>query len=200
MYRITVMREKDWRQVVQFPEAPIGVPATVPPGPDRREAQQSHVKAGENAGRDLMTYNVARPLQKVGMRERPRDRDRAQAGSGGQGQSARRRPSSRIRAEHGPIIAAAVFNFAKAPGSRSLTGDRYWLRPLSKALPSPAPRSYGPAHHDRCSLCQAPELERLLVDPARPPARGGFRRHLDRPVRDHHPIRCRQAERSRPCC
>jgi hypothetical protein len=66
MYRIQVARDPDGRVIVQFPEAPIGVPATVWLVTYEKSAE-SKVKAGENAGRDLMTYNVVRSLQKVGM-------------------------------------------------------------------------------------------------------------------------------------
>ncbi|HEY3149203.1 MAG TPA: DUF1223 domain-containing protein, partial [Dongiaceae bacterium] len=49
MYGIHVKREDDGRVVAQFPEAPIGVPATVWLVTYQKSAQ-SHVKAGENAG------------------------------------------------------------------------------------------------------------------------------------------------------
>jgi len=113
MYRIQVMREDDGKVVAQFPEAPIGVPATVWLVTYQKSAE-SHVKAGENAGRSLMTYNVVRSLQKVGMwtgaaTEIELTLDAAAKANG---------PDACAiianQAEHGPIVAAAGFQFDSA--------------------------------------------------------------------------------------
>jgi hypothetical protein len=113
MYRVHVMRENDGRVVVQFPEAPIGVPATVWLVTYQRSAE-SHVKAGENAGRDLMTYNVVRSLQKVGMWYGPATEIELKLDPTAKASSPDACAVIANQAEHGPIIAAAAFNFAKA--------------------------------------------------------------------------------------
>lgn len=111
MYRLHVMREADGKVVVQFPEAAIGVPATIWLVTYQKSAG-SHVKAGENAGRDLMTYNVVRSLKKVGMwngaaTEIALSLDQSEEKPDGCAIIAN-------QAEHGPIIAAAAFNYGKA--------------------------------------------------------------------------------------
>jgi hypothetical protein len=113
MYRIHVMREDDGKVVAQFPDAPIGVPATVWLVTYQKVAE-SHVKAGENAGRSLKTYNVVRSLQKVGLWtgaateiELKLDAEAKAAGPDACAIIAN-------QAEHGPIVAAAGFAFANA--------------------------------------------------------------------------------------
>lgn len=113
MYRVHVMREDDGKVVAQFPEAPIGVPATIWLVTYQRSAE-SHVKAGENAGRSLMTYNVVRSLQKIGMWtgaateiELKLDEQAKAAGPDACAIIAN-------QAEHGPIVAAAGFKFENA--------------------------------------------------------------------------------------
>jgi hypothetical protein len=113
MYRIHVMREEDGRVVVQFPDAQIGVPATVWLVTYQRSAE-SHVKAGENAGHDLMTYNVVRSLQKVGMWTGPATEIELKLDQQAKANSPDACAIIANQAEHGPIIAAAAFNFAKA--------------------------------------------------------------------------------------
>jgi hypothetical protein len=113
MYRVHVMREKDGRVVAQFPEAPIGVPATVWLVTYQRSAE-SHVKAGENAGRDLMTYNVVRSLKKVGMWRGPATEIELKLDPAAKASSPDACAIIANQAEHGPIIAAAAFNFTKA--------------------------------------------------------------------------------------
>jgi hypothetical protein len=113
MYRISVAREKDGRVVVQFPEAPIGVPATVWLVTYQKSAE-SHVRAGENAGRDLMTYNVVRSLQKVGMWYGPATEIELKLDPQAKAKSPDACAIIANQAEHGPIIAAAAFNFTKA--------------------------------------------------------------------------------------
>jgi hypothetical protein len=113
MYRIHVMREDDGRVVVQFPEASIGVPATVYLVTYQKSAQ-SHVKAGENAGHDLMTYNVVRSLQKVGMWTGPATEIELKLDAEAKANSPDACAIIANQAEHGPIIAAAAFNFTKA--------------------------------------------------------------------------------------
>ncbi|WP_162917068.1 DUF1223 domain-containing protein [Dongia deserti] len=113
MYRIQVMREKDGRVMVQFPEAPIGVPATVWLVTYQKSAE-SHVKAGENAGRSLMTYNVVRSLQKVGMWYGPATEIELKLNPAAKANSPDACAIIANQAEHGPIIAAAAFNFTKA--------------------------------------------------------------------------------------
>jgi hypothetical protein len=113
MYRIEVLREDDGKVVAHFPEAPIGVPATVWLVTYQKVAE-SHVKAGENAGQKLKTYNVVRSLQKVGMwtgaaTEIELTLDAAAKANG---------PDACAiianQAEHGPIVAAAGFQFENA--------------------------------------------------------------------------------------
>lgn len=113
MYKVKVMREDDGKVVAQFPEAPIGVPATVWLLTYQRSAE-SHVKAGENAGKKLMTYNVVRSLQKIGMWtgaateiELTLDEQAKTAGPDACAIIAN-------QAEHGPIVAAAGFKFENA--------------------------------------------------------------------------------------
>jgi hypothetical protein len=113
MYRIQVGRDANGRVVVQFPEAPIGVPATVWLV-TYRKSEESHVKAGENSGRDLMTYNVVRSLQKVGMWYGPATEVELKLDPQAKANSPDACAIIANQAEHGPIIAAAAFNFTKA--------------------------------------------------------------------------------------
>lgn len=113
MYRIRVMREEDGTVVAQFPDAPIGVPATVWLVTYQRSAE-SHVKAGENAGRDLMTYNVVRSLQKVGMWYGAAIEIELKLDAAAKANSPDACAIIANQAEHGPIVAAAAFNFSKA--------------------------------------------------------------------------------------
>jgi len=113
MYRIHVMREDDGRVVVQFPDAQIGVPATVWLVTYQRSAE-SHVNAGENAGHDLMTYNVVRSLQKVGMWTGPATEIELKLDQQAKANSPDACAIIANQAEHGPIIAAASFNFTRA--------------------------------------------------------------------------------------
>ncbi len=113
MYRIHVMHEKDGRVVAQFPEAPIGVPATVWLVTYQKRAE-SRVKAGENAGRNLMTYNVVRSLQKVGMWYGSATEIELELAPAAKANSPDACAIIANQAEHGPIIAAAAFNFTKA--------------------------------------------------------------------------------------
>lgn len=113
MYTIHVMRENDGRIVAQFPEAPIGVPATVWLVTYQKSAQ-SHVKAGENAGHDLMTYNVVRSLQKVGMWSGAATEIELNLDAEARANSPDACALIANQAEHGPIVAAAAFNFSKA--------------------------------------------------------------------------------------
>jgi len=113
MYRIQVARDPDGRVIVQFPEAPIGVPATVWLVTYEKSAE-SKVTAGENAGRDLMTYNVVRSLQKVGMWWGPATEIELKLDPAAKANSPDACAIIANQAEHGPIIAAAAFNFTKA--------------------------------------------------------------------------------------
>jgi hypothetical protein len=113
MYRIHVMREQDGRVVAQFPEAPIGVPATIWLVTYQKSAE-SHVKTGENAGRSLMTYNVVRSLQKVGMWYGPATEIALKLDPAAKANSPDACAIIANQAEHGPIIAAAAFSFTKA--------------------------------------------------------------------------------------
>lgn len=111
MYRLQVMRQADGTVVVQFPDAPIGVPATIWMITYQKSAM-SHVKAGENSGRDLKTYNVVRSLKKVGMWKGPATEVTLSLDP-----TAERPDGCAVianQAEHGPIIAAAAFNYSKA--------------------------------------------------------------------------------------
>ena len=113
MYRIQVARDPKGRVVVQFPEAPIGVPATVWLVTYQKSAE-SKVKSGENSGRDLMTYNVVRSLQKVGMWYGPATEIELKLDPEAKANSPDACAIIANQAEHGPIIAAAAFNFTKA--------------------------------------------------------------------------------------
>jgi hypothetical protein len=113
MYRIHVMREDDGRIVAQFPDAPIGVPATVWLVTYQKSAQ-SHVKAGENAGHDLMTFNVVRSLQKVGMWYGKAAEIELKLDQAAKDNSPDACALIANQAGNGPIVAAASFNFDKA--------------------------------------------------------------------------------------
>jgi hypothetical protein len=113
MYRIHVARDPNGRLFAQFPEAPIGVPATVWLVTYQKSAE-SKVKAGENSGRDLMTYNVVRSLQKVGMWYGPATEVELKLDPAAKANSPDACAIIANQAEHGPIIAAAAFNFTKA--------------------------------------------------------------------------------------
>jgi len=113
MYRIHVARDPEGRVVVQFPQAPIGVPATVWLVTYQKSAE-SKVKAGENTGRDLMTYNVVRSLQKVGMWYGAATEIELKLDPQAKANSPDACAIIANQAEHGPIIAAAAFNFTKA--------------------------------------------------------------------------------------
>jgi hypothetical protein len=113
MYRIHVVREEDGRVVAEFPDAPIGVPATVWLV-TYRKSEQSHVKAGENAGRNLMTFNVVRSLQKVGMWTGKATEIELKLDQAARANSPDACALIANQAEHGPIVAAAAFNFDKA--------------------------------------------------------------------------------------
>ena len=113
MYRIHVMREDDGRIVAQFPDAPIGVPATIWLVTYQKSAQ-SHVKAGENAGHDLMTYNVVRSLQKVGMWYGKATELELKLDQAARDNSPDACALIANQAGNGPVVAAASFNFDKA--------------------------------------------------------------------------------------
>ena len=113
MYRIHVVREEDGRVMAEFPDAPIGVPATVWLV-TYRKSEQSHVKAGENAGRNLMTFNVVRSLQKVGMWTGKATEIELKLDQAARANSPDACALIANQAEHGPIVAAAAFNFDKA--------------------------------------------------------------------------------------
>lgn len=113
MYRIQVMRDEDGTVVAQFPDAPIGVPATIWLVTYQRSAE-SHVKAGENAGRKLMTYNVVRSLQKVGMWYGAATEIELKLDPAAKANSPDACAIIANQAEHGPIVAAAAFNFTRA--------------------------------------------------------------------------------------
>jgi hypothetical protein len=72
------------------------------------------VKSGENAGRKLMTYNVVRSLQKIGMWYGPATELELNLDPEAKAKSPDACAIIANQAEHGPIIAAAAFNFTKA--------------------------------------------------------------------------------------
>jgi hypothetical protein len=113
MYRIHVMREDDGKIVAPFPDAPIGVPATIWLVTYQKSAQ-SHVKAGENAGHDLMTYNVVRSLQKVGMWYGKATELELKLDQAARDNSPDACALIANQAGNGPVVAAASFNFDKA--------------------------------------------------------------------------------------
>jgi hypothetical protein len=113
MYRIQVAHDPEGRVIVQFPEAPIGVPATVWLVTYQKSAE-SKVRSGENSGRNLMTYNVVRSLQKVGMWYGPAAEIELKLDQQAKANSPDACAIIANQAEHGPIIAAAAFNFTKA--------------------------------------------------------------------------------------
>ena len=112
MYRIHVARDPKGRLLVQFPEAPIGVPATVWLVTYQKSGE-SKVQSGENSGRDLMTYNVVRSLQKVGMWYGPATEIELKLDPAAKANSPDACAIIANQAEHGPIIAAAAFKFTK---------------------------------------------------------------------------------------
>ena len=113
MYRIQVARDRQGRVVVEFPDAQIGVPATVWLVTYQKSGE-SKVGAGENSGRKLMTYNVVRSLQKVGMWYGPAAEIELKLDPQAKANSPDACAIIANQAEHGPIIAAAAFNFTKA--------------------------------------------------------------------------------------
>jgi hypothetical protein len=113
MYSIHVMREDDGKVVAQFPDAPIGVPATVWLV-TYRKSEQSHVKAGENAGRSLATFNVVRSLQKVGMWDGKATEIELKLDAVAKANSPDACALIANQAGNGPVVAAAAFNFSKA--------------------------------------------------------------------------------------
>jgi hypothetical protein len=113
MYRLQIGHDPKGRVIAQFPEAPIGVPATVWLVTYQKSAE-SKVKSGENSGRDLMTYNVVRSLQKVGMWYGPATEIELKLDPQAKANSPDACAVIANQAEHGPIIAAAAFNFTKA--------------------------------------------------------------------------------------
>ncbi len=113
MYRIQVLREDDGKVVAHFPEAPIGVPATVWLVTYQKSAE-SHVKAGENAGQKLKTFNVVRSLQKVGMWTGAATEIELKLDAAAKANSPDACAIIANQAEHGPIVAAAGFQFENA--------------------------------------------------------------------------------------
>jgi hypothetical protein len=113
MYRVQIAHNPQGRVIAQFPEAPIGVPATIWLVTYQKSAE-SHVKAGENSGRSLMTYNVVRSLQKVGMWYGPATEIELKLDPEAKANSPDACAIIANQAEHGPIIAAAAFSFTKA--------------------------------------------------------------------------------------
>jgi hypothetical protein len=113
MYGIRVMRKEDGRVVAQFPDAPIGVPATVWLVTYKRSGE-SHVKAGENAGRSLATFNVVRSLQKVGMWDGKASEIELKLDADAKANSPDACALIANQGGNGPIVAAAAFNFDKA--------------------------------------------------------------------------------------
>lgn len=113
MYRIQVMREDDGKVVAQFPEAPIGVPATIWLVTYTRNAE-SQVKDGENAGQNLKSYNVVRSLQKVGVWTGAATEIELKLDAAAMANSPDACAIIANQAEHGPIVAAAGFQFDNA--------------------------------------------------------------------------------------
>ena len=113
MYRVQVLREDDGKVVAHFPEAPIGVPATIWLVTYQKSAE-SHVKAGENAGRSLKTYNVVRSLQKVGIWTGAATEIELKLDAAARANNPDACAIIANQAEHGPIVAAAGFQFDNA--------------------------------------------------------------------------------------
>src|SRR5689334_10999459 len=113
MYRIHVARDKDGRLIAQFPDARIGVPATVWLLTYQKNGE-SKVQTGENAGRKLMSFNVVRSLQKVGMWYGPAAEIELKLEPKAKANSPDACAIIANQAEHGPIIAAAAFNYSTA--------------------------------------------------------------------------------------
>jgi len=113
MYRIHVARDKDGRLIAQFPDARIGVPATVWLLTYQKNGE-SKVQTGENAGRKLMSFNVVRSLQKIGMWYGPAAEIELKLEPKAKANSPDACAIIANQAEHGPIIAAAAFNFTTA--------------------------------------------------------------------------------------
>ncbi len=113
MYRVQILREDDGKVVAQFPEAPIGVPATIWLVTYQKTAE-SHVNAGENSGKHLQTYNVVRSLQKIGMWTGAATEIELELDEQAKAASPDACAIIANQAEHGPIVAAAGFKFENA--------------------------------------------------------------------------------------
>ena len=113
MYRVQILREDDGKVVAQFPEAPIGVPATIWLVTYQKNAD-SHVNAGENSGKHLQTYNVVRSLQKIGMWTGAATEIELDLDAAAKAASPDACAIIANQAEHGPIVAAAGFKFENA--------------------------------------------------------------------------------------
>jgi hypothetical protein len=113
MYGIEVLRREDGSVVARFPEAPIGVPATIWLLTYVKRVE-SDVTRGENAGRKLISFNVVRSIQRVGKwrgeaMELPIVLEPEASGA---------EPDACAlianQADYGPIVAAAAFDYHKA--------------------------------------------------------------------------------------
>ena len=113
MYSIKVLRQSDGTVIARFPEAAIGLPATIWLVTYVKRVE-SNVTRGENAGRTLVSHNVVRSIQRVGVwrgealdlpivldKEAVEDEPDACALIANQ-------------ADFGPVIAAAAFDYDRA--------------------------------------------------------------------------------------
>ncbi len=79
-----------------------------------QKSAESHVKAGENAGRSLKTYNVVRSLQKVGIWTGAATEIELKLDAAAKANNPDACAIIATLAEHGPIVAAAGFQFDNA--------------------------------------------------------------------------------------
>jgi len=118
MYPLSVGRDATGRLMLDLPEVPLAIPATIwllTYG----AADETDVGAGENVGRRLMSFNTVRALRKIGLWS-----GRAQRllltlpsnadGAGADGPKPTGCAIIANLAENGPIVAAAAFDFSEA--------------------------------------------------------------------------------------
>jgi len=113
MYSIKDLRQSDGTVIARFPEAPIGLPATIWLVTYIKQVE-SNVTRGENAGRKLFSYNVVQSIQRVGVwRGEALDLPIVLDKEAVEGE-----PDACAlianQADFGPIVAAAAFDYDRA--------------------------------------------------------------------------------------
>jgi hypothetical protein len=113
MYRIEILQSDGGDVIARFPEAKIGVPATVWLVTYSKRVE-SDVTRGENAGRRLASYNVVKSIKRVGLwrgeaLDLPISVDQEAGASEPDGCAL-----IANQADYGPIVAAAAFDYHQA--------------------------------------------------------------------------------------